>query len=117
MNKNCQKILELILGEEDCKELITKAVKEYNQGAYSLNNFEIIMDSYFVAILLIGFSKKKVEIDKYAIHLMNKPDINIDAKWFCEEYKKYIDKVEKYKFDLLRELISDKTDKEAKYEE
>ena len=58
-----------------------------------------------MSILVIGFSKKKVEIDKYDIHLSRKPNINIDVSKFCEDYKKYIDKVEQYKFNLLRRII------------
>lgn len=107
MKENYQKILELIIGEEECKKIITKTAKKYNQGGYSLNNFEIIMESYFIAILLIGLSKKKVEIDKYSIHFVNKPDININTKELCEEYKDEIDKIENYKFNLLRRLISE----------
>ena len=107
MEQNCRKILELIIGEEECKNIITKTAKKYNQGGYSLNNFEIIMESYFIAILLIGFSKKKVDIDKYSIHFLNKPDININTKELCEEYKEEIDKIEDYKFNLLRKLISE----------
>lgn len=107
MENNCRKILELILGKEQCCEIITKTVKEYVKGDYSLNNFEIIMESYFIIILIIGFSKKKINMDKYAIHIANKPDIYIDTRDFCQEYKKYIDNVEKYKFDLLRHLINE----------
>lgn len=106
MKENYQKILELIIGKEECEKIITKTAKKYNKGGYSINNFEIIMESYFIAILLIGFSKKKVEIDKYSIHFVNKPDININTKEFCEEYKDEIDKIEDYKFNLLRRLIS-----------
>lgn len=106
MKENYQRILELIIGEEECKRIITKTAKKYNKGGYSLNNFEIIMESYFIAILLIGFSKKKVDIDKYSIHFVDKPDININTKEFCEEYKDEIDKIEDYKFNLLRKLIS-----------
>ena len=106
MKEKCKNILELIIGEKECKKIITKTAKKYNKGGYSLNNFEIIMESYFIAILLIGFSKKKVEIDKYSIHFVNKPDININTKEFCEEYKDEIDKIEDYKFNLLRRLIS-----------
>ena len=60
MKEKCKNILELIIGEKECKKIITKTAKKYNKGGYSLNNFETIMESYFIAILLIGFSKKKV---------------------------------------------------------
>lgn len=100
-----KKILELILGKEECERIITQAVNEYHQKDYNLDDFEIIVESYFIAILVIGFSKKKLEIDKYAIHLVNESDININTKEFCEKYKKYIEEVEQYKFELLRKLI------------
>lgn len=107
MVNNCKKILKLILGEEEYEEILTKTAKEYNKGNYSLDDFEIIIDSYFVAILLIGFSKKKIDIDKYVIKLVNKVDINISIKDFCEKYKKYINDIEEYKFELLRNLIKE----------
>ena len=107
MNLNINKVLELIIGKEEYESVINKAAKEYQDGNYSLEHFEVILESYFIAILLIGFSKKKIDIDKYAIHLLNKPDIIIDTREFCENYKKYIDKVEDYKFRMLRELIKD----------
>lgn len=103
--RDYKKILELILGKEECDKIITQAVKEYHQKDYNLDNFEIIVESYFIAILLIGFSKKKLDIDKYAIHLVKESDITINTKEFCEKYKEYINNVEKYKFDLLRKLI------------
>ncbi len=107
MKENYQKILELIIGKEAFESIITKTAKKYNKGGYNINNFEIIIESYFIAILLIGFSKKKIDIDKYSIHFVNKPDININTKELCEEYKDVIDKIEYYKFDLLRKLISE----------
>lgn len=100
-----KKILELILGKEECDKIITQAVNEYHQKDYNLDDFEIIVESYFIAILLIGFSKKKLEIDKYDIHLGKESDININTKEFSKKYDKYIEKVEQYKFDLLRKLI------------
>ena len=105
MEENYKVILQLILGEEEYVELFSKAFKEYADGNCTVGDFEVIMEYYLKFILLIGFSKKKVEIDKYEIHLHRKPNINIDTNKFCEDYKKYIDKVEQYKFNLLRKII------------
>ena len=105
MEESSHKILELIMGQEDCDKLITKIAKRYNEETYTISNFEIIMQSYFIAILLMGFSKKKIDIDKYSIHFIDKPDISINVKEFCKEYKEEIEEVEEYKFDLLRKLI------------
>ncbi|MFR2788082.1 MAG: hypothetical protein ACLTBX_04765 [Clostridia bacterium] len=107
MVNSCKKILKLILGEKEYREIITKTAKEYKKDNYSLDDFEIIIESYFVAILLIGFSKKAIDIDKYVIKLVDKVNINISIKDFCEKYKKYIDDVEEYKFELLRNLIKE----------
>ncbi|HJJ12574.1 MAG TPA: hypothetical protein OIM48_04645 [Clostridiaceae bacterium] len=107
MVNSCKNILKLILGEKEYREIITKTAKEYKKDNYSLDDFEIIIESYFVAILLIGFSKKAIDIDKYVIKLVDKVDINISIKDFCEKYKKYIDDVEEYKFELLRNLIKE----------
>lgn len=104
--KIAAQILRLIIGEEEEKKLITKSVKEYNKsGKYSIKDAESIIDSYMIAILLIGFSKKKIDMNKYAIHFVNKPEIEIDAKKFSEDYKSYIDKVEDFKFELMRKLL------------
>ncbi|MCI8999648.1 MAG: hypothetical protein HFJ26_01625 [Clostridia bacterium] len=105
MEESYQKILELIIGKEECEKLITKIAKRYNEETYTISNFEIIMQSYFITILLMGFSKKKIDIDKYSIHFIDKPEININTTEFCKEYEEEIEKVEEYKFDLLRKLI------------
>lgn len=112
MEENCQEILELIIGKEECEKIVTKIAKRYNEGIYTISNFEVIMQSYFIAILLMGFSKKKIDIDKYSIHFVDKPEININTKEFYEEYKEEIEKVEEYKFDLLRKLICEENDEE-----
>lgn len=98
-------ILDLIIGREKCEQLITQIVREYCKKGFNIDDFEYIRDAYFIVILIIGFSKKQVDIDKYNIHLIKKTDITVDIKDFCERYKKYIDEVEKCKFDLLRKII------------
>ena len=105
MDENYQAILQLILGADEYTEIFARAFNEYKDGNYKVGDLDVIIEHYLMSILVIGFSKKKVEIDKYDIHLNRKPNINIDANKFCEDYKKYIDKVEQYKFNLLRRII------------
>lgn len=106
MEENYQAILQLILGEEEYTEILARACKEYGEDdKYKISDFEVIIEYYLKTILLIGFSKKKVEIDKYEICLKRNPNITIDVNKFCKDYKKYIDKVEQYKFNLLRKII------------
>lgn len=105
MDENYQAILQLILGADEYTEIFAKACKEYGDDKYKISDFEVIIEYYLKTILLIGFSKKKVEIDKYEICLKRNPNITIDVNKFCEDYKKYIDKVEQYKFNLLRRII------------
>lgn len=98
-------ILKLILGNKEYTQLITDTVREYKNMNWKLDDAELIIETYFMAILLIGFSKKQIQIDKYRIHLLNEVELEINTKEFCKKYEKYIDKVENYKFDLLRQLL------------
>lgn len=98
-------ILKLILGDEVYTQLITDTVREYNNTKLRINEVEPIIESYFIAILLIGFSKKQVNIDNYTIHLINKSNIKIDTNEFCKKYENYINTVENFKLDLLRQLL------------
>ena len=43
MENNCRQILELVWGEEQCCEIITKTVEEYVKGNPILNTFAILM--------------------------------------------------------------------------
>ncbi len=105
MSKEYKEILKKILGEEMEQQLITQAAKEYQDEVDNIDDLDIILESYYIAIFLIGISKKKIEFEKYNIHFIDIPDINIKTKEFCSKYKKYIDKVENFKFGLFRKLI------------
>lgn len=99
------RVLELIIGTDEYNNLITDTVKEYNKKEYNIDDAELILKSYIIAILVVGFSKKQLDINKYSIHLIEKPIIEIDKKEFCKNYKRYINMVENYKFELLRKLM------------
>ena len=90
MDENYQAILQLILGADEYTEIFAKAFNEYKDGNYKVGDLDVIIEHY---------------LDKYEICLKRNPKITIDVNKFCEDYKKYIDKVEQYKFNLLRRII------------
>ena len=90
MSKEYKEISKKILGEEMEQQLITQAVKEYQDEVDNIDDLDIILESYYVAIFLIGISKKKIEFEKYNIHFIDIPDISIKTEEFCAKYKKYI---------------------------
>lgn len=99
-------IIKLILGEEFYTRLITDIIREYGDTKLKIHEAEPILESYFKAILLIGFSKKKIEIDYYKIHLNSKQNIEINTKKFCRDYEAYINKIENFKIELLKQLLN-----------
>ena len=98
-------ILKTLLGEETLKKLITKISREYQEKITALEDVELITNAYTIAILLIGFSKKSVEIKKCKIELSENPKFEIDANCICKNYEEYINKIEEKKFELLREIV------------
>ena len=109
--KNFELIFKKILGEDEYVSLITEAVKEYKDGSrgnVNTDDIEVIIEYYCIAIFLIGISKKPIELDKYTICIRRNLAINIKTEDFCKKYNKYIEKVEEFKFDLLRELLHTK---------
>ena len=103
--KQIKNILGLILGDKQYNELLNNVKNENNNSTLNSCDIDIIMESYIIAILVIGFSKKQVDIDKYKIHLKDNTDLKIDTKSFCKKYEKYISYVENFKLDLLRQLL------------
>lgn len=99
-----ESILSIILGKEDYEKFINEAEKEY-KGKVDIKDFGDILHTYFIAIFLIGISKKAIELYRYKIRPSKNLDIEIKTEPFCKKYSKYIEKIEDFKFDLLRELL------------
>ena len=99
------KIVELLIGKENFLQFITKIARDYRSDSLYIEDVELIVNAYSIAILLIGFTKKTVEIDEFKIKLDSNDDIPVNIKNFCENYKTYIQKIEESKFDLLRKII------------
>lgn len=97
-------IMRLIL-KEDYKKFITNIVKY--SGKYEecmVDDIEEILKAMSIAIILIGFTKKPVNIDEYNIKLKDNKNIKINTKDFCNEFKEYIQKVEDLKFNMLKDI-------------
>lgn len=102
---NTMQIVQSILGNENFKKLIHEVVEEYSDRNLFLKEIEPILETYCIAILLIGFSKKSVEIEKCKIALSNNENIFIKSEDVCKKYGDYIQKIEDSKFELLRKII------------
>lgn len=102
---NTMQIIQNLIGNEDFNELIHKVAEEYVDRNLPLKEIEPILETYCIAILLIGFSKKSVEIEKCKIALSNNKNIFIRSEDVCKKYGEYIKKIEDSKFELLRKII------------
>lgn len=107
--KTVNKILKTILGEGNYNELTTKALHYFGDRQEctfheKLDDIEPIMESCCIAILLIGISKKPVNIEEYRITLAEDRELNVKTKEFCFDFEKYIQGVEEYKIGLLRKI-------------
>lgn len=110
--KNFELIFKKILGEEEYVSLITETVKEYKDGSFGnvrIDDIEIIIEYYCIAIFLIGISKESIELNEYTISTKRNLEINIKIEDFCKKYSKYIRRIEEFKIDLLRELLQMKS--------
>lgn len=96
--------LKLILKEE-YKDFITKAV-EYlkDDEECMIDDIPEIVKAVSIATILIGFTKKPVNLEEYKIKLENK-SIKVNTSDFCNEFKKYITKVETIKLNMLKDII------------
>ena len=99
-----ESMLNIILGKEEYKKFINEIEKEY-KGKIDKKSFDNILYTYFIAIFLIGISKKAIELDRYKLNLNKNLEIEIKTESFCKKYSKYIEKIEDFKFDLLRKLL------------
>lgn len=96
-------LLRLIL-QEDYKDFIAKTVEYFKEDEECMvDDAPDIIKAMSIATILIGFTKKPVNLDEYEVKLKKK-SIKVDTKDFCKLFKKYIEKVEKIKLDMLKEI-------------
>lgn len=105
-NTKLNTILNIVLGSNQYNQLLEDTMLEYKNIQSKDIDINSIIESYFIAILIIGFAKKQIDIDQYKIHLKNNINIKIDTKDFCKKYQKYINGVENFKLEMLRQLLS-----------
>lgn len=102
-------ILKNILGKELYSELIAESAiyfaehKETNLDK-SIEDIPAILEACCIALLLIGISKKPINIDEYIVNFEENRKTSIGTKEFCQVFKKYIDKVEEFKIDMLKRI-------------
>ena len=102
-------ILREIIGNDLYNDLIHEAGFYFiNDSNCRLNkdmsDIEPILNACCTAILLIGISKKPVNIRSYIIHLSKERKIKINTEDLCRKFEKYIVNVENFKFKLLKEI-------------
>lgn len=96
-------ILRLVL-KEDYNEFITDSVKYFKEDEdCKIYDIPDIIKAMSIATILIGLTKKPVNIDEYRIKI-NKKMLKVNTKDFCNVFKKYIEKVEKTKIDMLNDI-------------
>lgn len=99
-----EEILMRLILEGDYKDFITEAVRYFKEDEECMvDDTPDIIKGMSIATLLIGFTKKPVNLDEYEIKLKKK-NIKVDTKDFCKVFKKYIEKIEKIKLDMLKEI-------------
>lgn len=96
-------ILRLILGE-DYTRFITEAVRYLKEDEKcKITDTPDIIKAMSIAILLIGFTKKPVNLEEYEIKL-RKRKIKVNTNDFCSVFKDYIEKVEEVKFNMVKDI-------------
>jgi len=108
-NSDVNIMLKNIIGDDNYNNLIKELGYYFlEEPSCNLNNtiedIEPILDYCCTAILLIGISKKPVNIDKYRIKLDDTREIIVDTQEFCNKFENYLQKVERFKFDLLKKI-------------
>lgn len=95
-----------IILEGDYTEFITEALRYFKEdNECKVYDSTDIIKGMTIATLLIGFTKKPVNLDEYEIKLRKrKKNLKVDTKDFCIVFKKYIEKVERIKLDMLKEI-------------
>lgn len=96
-------LLRLIL-KENYEEFLTDAVRFLKEDEECMvDDMSDIIKAISIATILIGFTKKPVNLDKYSVKLNHKT-IKVDTKNFCNVFKNYIEKVEQIKLNMLKEI-------------
>ena len=109
MNSDIAQILEIILGEENYKSLITLTLKFFgNRKECNFNNgledIEPIINSCSIIIFLKGILNEKFNIDNFIITLSPIRTMIVDMKEFEINFKKYIKTVEEFRQTLLTKI-------------
>lgn len=101
-----EEILMRLILDSDYTEFITEAVRYFKDDEECMvYDTTDIIKGMSIATLLIGFTKKPVNLDEYEIKLRKrKKNLKVETKDFCKVFKKYIEKVEEIKLDMLNEI-------------
>lgn len=90
--------------QEDYEEFVKKNVEYFKEDEECMiNDIPDIIKAMSIATILIGFTKKPVNLNEYKVKLKKK-NIKVNTKDFINVFKKYIDKVEDAKLDMLKDI-------------
>lgn len=90
--------------QEDYEEFVKKNVEYFKEDEECMiDDIPDIIKAMSIATILIGFTKKPVNLNEYKVKLKKK-NIKVNTKDFINVFKKYIDKVEDAKLDMLKDI-------------
>lgn len=99
---NLETILNIILGKEKYESFISKVCKDYNKKV-TLNDLETIIYNYSILIFIFGMFNNENESNKFNIIINNKKRFKVEKTVFNEKYSEYIEKIKRFKLELLNE--------------
>ena len=96
-----EQFLIMIIGKEEYELFISEIIRKHKEKL-SIKNYESIIYVYGILIFLIGMDKNAIKVDKIKLKMNDKTENEIKIKDLCKKYSKYIEKIEKYKYELLK---------------
>lgn len=98
-----EQFLIMILGKEEYDFFTSEVAREHKEKL-SLNNYESVIYVYNILIFLIGMDRNAIKKDRFKVRLNKLVIAEIEIEEICKKYSKYIEKVEKYKVELLEDI-------------
>ena len=102
MNKQYNKVLKLIIGDEVYNMFLNTLFKDIysNFPDIIVDNIEILLNTFSKIILSLSFNNEK-GLQTTKIKLIENTTININIEDFKIIYKNFIEEVKRFKEDLL----------------
>lgn len=102
---NIEKFLNMILGKVEYELFISEVLREHKKRL-SMNNYEGVIYIYGILIFLIGMDRNAIKENKFEVRINKGMTVEIKIEEICKKYSKYIEKIKKYKVELLEEIYN-----------